>query len=112
MEVKSVAKNTGISASKMRRLVDIVRGKPVDEALTLLKFVPSPNARIVEKVVKAAVTDAENVYRIPSADLRIVEIFADQAQTLKRYRAGARRRVKPILKRSSHITVIVGEQEA
>jgi len=112
VEVKSVAKNTGISASKMRRLVDIVRGKPVDEALTLLKFVPSPNARIVEKVVKAAVTDAENVYRIPSADLRIVEIFADQAQTLKRYRAGARRRVKPILKRSSHITVIVGEQEA
>ncbi len=112
MEVKSVAKNTGISASKMRRLVDIVRGKPVDEALTLLKFAPSPNARIVEKVVKAAVTDAENVYRISSSDLRIVEIFADEAQTLKRYRAGARRRVKPILKRSSHITVIVGEQEA
>jgi large subunit ribosomal protein L22 len=112
LEVKSVAKNTGISASKMRRLVDIVRGKPVDEALTLLKFTPSPNARIVAKVVKAAVTDAENVYRIPSAELRIVEIFADEAQTLKRYRAGARRRVKPLLKRSSHITVIVGEQEA
>jgi large subunit ribosomal protein L22 len=112
VEVKSVAKNTGISASKMRRLVDIVRGKPVDEALTLLRFTPSPNARIVAKVVKAAVTDAENVYRISSADLRIVEIFADEAQTLKRYRAGARRRVKPILKRSSHITVIVGEQEA
>jgi large subunit ribosomal protein L22 len=112
VEVKSVAKNTGIPASKMRRLVDIVRGKPVDEALTLLKFAPSPSSRIVAKVVKAAATDAENVYRIPSAELRIVKIFADEAQTLKRYRAGARRRVKPILKRSSHITVIVGEQEA
>ena len=112
MEVKSVSKNTGISARKMRRLVDIVRGKPVDEALTLLKFAPSPSSRIVAKVVKAAVADAETVYRIPSAELRIVRIFADEAQTLKRYRAGARRRVKPILRRSSHITVIVGEQEA
>lgn len=112
MEVKSVSKNTGISARKMRRLVDIVRGKPVNEALTLLKFTPSPSSRIVAKVVKAAVADAETVYRIPSAGLRIINIFADEAQTLKRYRAGARRRVKPILKRSSHITVIVGEQEA
>jgi large subunit ribosomal protein L22 len=63
-------------------------------------------------VGKAAVADAEIVYQIPSGELRIVSIFADEAQTQKRYRAGARRRVKPILKRSSHITVIVGEQEA
>ena len=111
MEVKSVAKNTGVSPHKMRRLVDMVRGKPVDEALTLLKFVPSPNARIVAKVVKSAVADAGTVYQIPSSALRIVGIFADDAVTLKRYRAGARRRAKPILKRSSHITVIVGEQE-
>ena len=112
MEVKSVAKNTGVSARKIRHLVDMVRGKPVDEAMTLLKFAPSPNARIVAKVVKSATADAESVYQIPSAELRIVGIFADEALTLKRYRAGARRRVKHILKRSSHITVIVGEQEA
>ena len=112
MEVKSVSKNTGIPARKMRRLVDMVRGKPVDEAMTLLKFAPSPSARIVAKVVKAATSDAENVYQIPSSELKIVSIFADEALTLKRYRAGARRRVKHILKRSSHVTVIVGDQEA
>ena len=111
MEVRAVARDTGISPRKVRPLVDMVRGRSVDEALTLLKFAPSPNAQIVTKVVKSAVADAGSVYQIPSADLRIVGIFADEATTLKRFRASARRRVKPILKRSSHITVIVGEQE-
>ena len=111
MQTKSVAKNTGVSARKMRRLVDLVRGKPVDEALTILRFVPSPNARIVAKVVKSAAADAESVYQIPSADLKVVGIVADEARTMKRFRAGARRRVKPILKRSSHITVVVADQE-
>jgi len=112
VEVKSVSKNTGISAQKMQLLVDMVRGKPVDEALTMLKFTPSPNAKIVAKVVKAAAADAEVLHQIPSSDLRIVGIFADQATTLKRFRAGARRRAKPILRRSSHITVVVGDKEA
>jgi len=111
VQVKSVAKNTGISAQKMRRLVDLVRGKPVDEALNVLRFASSPNAIIVAKVVKCAAADAENVYQIPASTLKVVTIFADEAVTMKRYRAGARRRVKPILKRSSHITVIVANQE-
>ena len=112
MQTKSVAKDTGVSARKMRLLVDLVRGKPVDEALTILRFAPSPNARIVAKVVKSAAADAESVHQIPSADLKVVGITADEARTLKRFRAGARRRVKPILKRSSHITVVVADQEA
>ncbi len=111
MEVKSVAKNTGVPARKMRLLVDMVRGKKVDEALTILRFAPSPNARIVAKVIKSAAADAESNFQTLSSDLNIVGIFADEAPTMKRFRAGARRRVKPILKRSSHITVIVGEQE-
>lgn len=111
MQVKSVAKDTGVSARKMRLMVDLVRGKPVEEALTILRFAPSPNARIVAKVVKSAAADAETVYQISSSDLRIVGIAADEARTLKRHRAGARRRVKPILKRSSHITVVVADQE-
>ena len=112
MEIKSVSKNTGIPARKMRLLVDMVKGKPVEEALALLKFTPSPNARIVAKVVKSAASDAESLYQVPPSDLKIMRIYADEALTLKRFKAGARRRVKPILKRSSHITVIVGEQEA
>ena len=111
MEVKAVARNTGVSVRKMRPLVNMVRGKTVDEALTLLRFVPSPNARIVAKVVKTAAATAENNHQMPASDLKIIGVFADEAQTLKRYRAGARRRLKPILKRSSHITVIVDEQE-
>ena len=111
MEVKAIAKNTGISASKMRPLVDMVRGKKVDEALTLLRFAPSPNARIVAKVVKTAVASAESNYQMSPSNLKIVGIFADEAQTLRRYRASARRRVSRIRKRSSHITVIVDEQE-
>ena len=111
MEVKTVAKNTGVSVRKMRPLVDMVRGKSVDEALTLLKFVPSPSARIVAKVVKSAAATAENNYQMTASALKIIGISADEAQTLKRYRAGARRRLKPILKRSSHITVVVDNQE-
>ena len=111
MEVRAIAKNTGVSASKMRPLVDMVRGKKVDEALTILRFAPSPNAIIVTKVIKTAVNSAENTHQMSPSNLKIVGIFADEAQTLKRYRASARRRVSPILKRSSHITVIVDEQE-
>ena len=111
MEFKSVAKNTGVSARKIRLVVDMVRGRPVDQALSLLQFVPSPNARIVAKVVKTAAADAQSNYQIPSSELRIMSIFADEAPTMKRYRASARRRVSPILRRSSHVTVVVGEQE-
>jgi len=94
----------------MRPLVDMVRGKTVDEALTLLRFTPSPNSRIVAKVVKTAVASAEYNYQMSPSNLKIVRILADEAPTLKRYRAGARRRVKPILKHSRHITVVVNEE--
>ena len=112
MQVKSVAKDVGVSAQKMRLIIDMVRGKAVDEALTMLRFAPTPNARIVAKAVKAAAADAESNFQMPSAILRIVRIAADEAPTLKRFRASARRRTSPILRRSSHITVVVGDGEA
>ena len=111
MEVRAVAKDTGVSARRVRLLVDMVRGKKVDEALTVLQFTPSPTARLVAKVIKSAVANAENVFQMSTSDLKIVRIFADEARTLKRYRPRARGRVGHILKRSSHITVIVAEQE-
>ena len=112
MEVRAVAKNTGVSPRKVRLLVDMVRGKKVDEALTMLKFVPSPTARVVAKVIKSAAANAENGYQMCPSDLKIVSIFADEARTLKRHRPRSRGRVSPILKRSSHITVIVAERES
>jgi len=110
MEVRAMAKDTGISPSKVRPLVDMVRGKKVDEALTILKFASTPTARVVAQVVKSAAANAENNFQMSPPDLKIVNIFADKARTLKRYRPRARGRASPILKRSSHITVIVAEQ--
>jgi len=111
MEVKAIAKSVRVSPRKVRPLIDMVRGKNVDEALTLLRFTPTPKARIVAKLVKSAAANAESNFQLSSQDLRIVEIFADEAPTLKRFRPRARGRASPILKRSSHITVVVGEKE-
>jgi large subunit ribosomal protein L22 len=111
MEVKALAKDTGISPRKVRLLVDMVRGKKVEQALTILKFAPTPTARIVAKVVKSAAANAENNFQMSPSDLKITQIFTDEARTLKRYRPRARGRVNQILKRSSHITVIVDERK-
>ena len=111
MEVRAIAKDTGISSRKIRLIVDMVRGKKVDEALTILKFASTPTARVVAKVVKSAAANAENNFQMSASDLKIVKIFADEARTLKRYRPRSRGSVSPILKRSSHITVIVAGQE-
>ena len=110
MEVRAVAKDTGLSARKVRLLVDMIRGKKVDEALTLLRFTPTPKAQVVAKVVKSAAANAENKFQMSSSNLEIVSIFVDEARTLKRYRPRSRGRAHPILKRSSHITVIVAEK--
>lgn len=110
MEVRATARYVTTSPYKLRPIVDTVRGKKVDEALTILRFLPSPAARTVAKVVKSAAANAENNFEMTPADLRIVKIFVDEGRTLKRYRAGPRGRVKPILKRSSHITVVVEEE--
>jgi large subunit ribosomal protein L22 len=109
MEVRAISKDTGISPRKMALLVDMVRGKKVDEALKILRFAPTPHARIVAKAIKSAAANAENNYQMTPTDLKIVKITADEARMLKRFRARARGRANQILKRSSHITVVVSE---
>ncbi|MFQ5825742.1 MAG: 50S ribosomal protein L22 [Dehalococcoidia bacterium] len=110
MKVRAIAKDVRISPRKVRPMTDLVRGRRVEEALTILRFSPSPAARAVARVVKSAAASAENNFQMVSADLRIVGIFADQGHTMKRYRPKARGRISPILKRSSHITVVVEEE--
>ena len=83
MEVRAVSKDTGISPRKVRPVVDMVRGKKVDEALALLQFAPTPTARLVAKTVKSAAANAENNYQMDPAELKIVSIFADEARTLR-----------------------------
>ncbi|MFH0913834.1 MAG: 50S ribosomal protein L22 [Chloroflexota bacterium] len=109
MEVRAISKNIGISDRKMRAVVDLVRGKRVEEALNLLRFTPTPIARVVAKTVKSAAANAENNYHLSPAELRIIHITASKAPTLKRFRARARGRANRILKRSSHLTVVVSE---
>lgn len=109
MEVRAVAKDTGISPRKVRPLVDLVRGKTVDEALAILKFTPKQAATVVAGVIKSAAANAENNFQLPPAELKVASIFADQARTMKRHRPRSRGQVSPILKHSSHITVIVSE---
>ena len=76
MEVKARAKDTGVSAQMIRPLVDMVRGRKVDESLNLLKFAPSPLAMVVAKVVKSSAANAENNFQMTPSDLRIVNILA------------------------------------
>ena len=111
MKVRAVAKDIGVSPLKVRLVIDMVRDKKVDEALTILKFLSTPSAKAVAKVIKSAAANAENNFQMSPTDLRISDIFADSGHTLKRFRPKARGRVSPILKRSSHITVFVEERE-
>jgi large subunit ribosomal protein L22 len=111
MKAKAVAKDVGISPQKVRLVVNMIRGKRVDEALTVLRFMPTPTAKAVAKVIKSAVANAENNFQMSPAELRITDIFADKGHTLKRFRPQSRGRINPILKRSSNITVFVTEEE-
>ncbi|MFC2009886.1 50S ribosomal protein L22 [Chloroflexota bacterium] len=111
MEVRAVAKETGVSVRKTRPLVNMVRGMKVEEALALLKYQPTPRARMLAKVIKSASSNAENNFQMSPSELRIVKVFADEGRTMKRHRPRSRGRMSPILKRSSHITVVVADQE-
>ena len=111
MPATASAKNTGISVKKLKPIVDLVRGKRLDEAMEILQFLPSPAAVQVAKVVKSAGANAENEMLANTSDLRVVEIYADEGPRLKRFRARARGRGARIIRRSSRITVVVDEEE-
>lgn len=111
MEVQAVAKSIRVSPRKVRPILDLIRGKRVEEAIPILRFLPSPTARIVSKVVKSAAANAENNFQMSPGDLYVTGAFADEGPRLKRFRAKARGRVGRILKPTSHITVKVAEKE-
>lgn len=112
MEVRASAKNIRRSPQKVRLVVDVVRGRTVNEALALLQFMPQGAARDVYKVIKSAAANAENNFELDINDLYIHRIYVDEGPTLKRFRARAHGRVAPRLKRSSHITAVVEEKGA
>ncbi|MBP9014984.1 MAG: 50S ribosomal protein L22 [Candidatus Atribacteria bacterium] len=111
MEVKATAKYLRISPRKARQAVDLIRGKSAPEALATLQFIPKKAARMVYKVLKSAVANAENNYNMDVDQLIVSQAFVDQGPTLKRMRPRAMGRGYLIRKRTSHITVAVAEKE-
>ena len=112
MQASATAKYIGVPPRKIRLILDTVRGKKVDDALAMLKFMQSPSARLVGRVVQSAVANAENNLQLSPSDLEIIEVYAGQGPSQKRFRPRARGRAGRILKRSSHVTVVVSEKEA
>jgi large subunit ribosomal protein L22 len=110
MQVKAVLKYTGLSAQKVRLVVDEVRGLGADQALARLQLMPQAAARPVFKAVRSAIANAEQNLELSRDDLYVASIAADEAPIRKWRRFGARGRFKPILRRSSHITVVLGSR--
>lgn len=101
-----------LSAQKVRLVIDMVRGKDAVEALETLSFVQKRAALPVRKLLASAVSNAEENFGVSRDDLYVATIFADEAPTRRWRRFGARGRFKPILRRTSHVTVVLRERGA
>ena len=112
MEVQALARNVRMTPRKVRLVGAAVKGKPVNEALAILRFMPQRATTPVLKAVKSAAANAENTFDLDPTDLYVVRVIADPGRTLRRYRPKARGRMGPLRKRTSHVTVVVGEKGA
>jgi large subunit ribosomal protein L22 len=110
MDVHAELKYCPISPQKMRLVLDVVRGKKVEKAITDLKFLNKVSSEPVRKLIESAVANAENNFGLDRDNLFVSEIYADEAPTRKWRRFGARGRFKPILKRSSHVRVVLKDK--
>ncbi len=110
MEAKAVAKYVRIAPRKVRVVMDLLRGKNIADAFAILKFTPKVGAEVIEKVLKSAVANAENNFDMNVDKLYVSSAFVDQGPTLKRIHPRSRGQAFKILKRTSHITIIVEER--
>jgi len=111
MKARAQAKYVRQSPYKVRLVLDLVRGLPVEDARTTLKFTNRRAADTISKVLESAVANAEHNYALDEEELFISEAFADEGPTLKRWRPRARGRATRIRKRTSHITIVVSDDE-
>jgi len=111
LETRARARYVRISPRKARAVVDLIRGKSVDEARQILEFSPRAAARVVAKVLASAVANAENNNGLKAEGLYIAKAFVDEGPTLKRFRPRAMGRATRINKRTSHITIVLDESE-
>lgn len=111
MQARAEAKHIRISPRKMKPIADLVRGKSVKDAQAILKFTPRKGAEIFLKVLNSAVANAENNNHLDADTLIVKEIYANQGPTMKRWNAGSMGRANRVLKRTSHVGVVVAEKE-
>lgn len=104
---RAIVRYVRISSSKVAIVLDLIRGKPVSEALSILKFTPKASCPVVTKLLNSAIANAENNLEMDKKELFVAECYAGQGPTLKRVRPRSRGMANPILKRTSHITVIL-----
>ena len=109
--IRAEARSISVSAQKARLVVDMVRGKTAVQALDMLKFMTNGAAHPVSKVLASAVSNAEENFGVSRDDLYVYRIYADEGRSRKWRRFGPRGRFKPLLRRSSHITVVLREKE-
>ena len=110
MEAKAIVKYVRTSSMKIGIVLDLIRGKNVNEAFAILKYTPKDAAEVVNKLLKSAVANAENNFALDSDKLYVSEVYVGQGPTLKRFRPMDHGKAFKILKKSSHITVIVKER--
>jgi large subunit ribosomal protein L22 len=111
MKVSATAKYVRGSTRKTRLVTEVIRGKRVEEASTLLRFMPQQAARTVARVLSSATANAENNHQLSADELFVVDARADEGPTIKRWRPRAQGRAFPIHKPMTHITVVVGDRE-
>jgi len=109
--IKAVTTNTGISAQKIGRITSMIKGRTVEDAINILKFMPSPAAKKVFKVVKSATNNAEEAMSSSPDSLIIKNIFANEGVRTKRFRSRARGRMSRIIRINSSVTVYLDESE-
>jgi large subunit ribosomal protein L22 len=110
MEAKAIAKYVRMSSMKVGVVLDLIRGKNVNEAFAILKYTPKDSAEVISKVLKSAVANAENNLNLEVSNLYVAEAYACAGPTLKRFRPHAQGRAFRIKKRTSHITLVVKER--
>ena len=110
MEVVAILKYARISPQKCRLVADQIRGKPVAQALSILRFSTKKAATLVNKALESAIANAEHNHGADIDELKVASVKVDAAPMFNRFRAGAKGRAKPLIKRNSHITVRVGDE--
>ena len=111
MEARAVTRHVRISPQKARLVANLIRGKQVEEALTILRFTPKKAARILDKTLRAAIANAADTQNVNPDALYVKLTYVDGGTTMKRFVPRAHGRATPIRKRTSHFTVVVDERQ-